>query len=246
MKKLLAKLLIALLVLVVALYACRNYIARKSVEVGAEKATGFPLEIGSVNLGLFKGTLEVRNLKLMNPPEFQEKLFVDVPLFRVDYHTMSIISGSPHIKELAVNAEEVVLVKNEKGQSNAQVLQAKITPASTSTGGGQPPKTEPATKTHYRVDLIRMHIGTVRVLDYSKGKPTEKKFTLNKDVVFNDVTESTSISALVMNTIFGQVGQVAGELMKGLGSSTKGATDTLQKSGKGMVDKLKQAAPQKK
>lgn len=244
MKRLLPKLLIGLLVLVVALYLCRNLIARKSVELGVEKVTGFPLEIGSVKVGLFSGTLEVQKLILMNPPEFQEKMFVDLPLFKVDYHTMSMLGGSPHIKELAVNVEQVVLVKNEKGETNAQVLQAKVTPAAS--GSDQTKGAEQASKTHYRVDLVRVHIGTVKVLDYSKGKPSEKKFTLNKDVVFKDVTESTSITALVMNTVFGQVGEVAGEIMKGWGSATKGATDTMQKTGKGVFDKLKQAAPQKK
>jgi hypothetical protein len=143
-----------------------------------------------------------------------------------------------------------VLVKNAKGESNAQVLQAKVTPASS---GATQPKSGEASKpgpsgggAHYQVDLVRVHVGTVRILDYSKGaKPSEKKITLNKDVVFNNVTESTSITALVMRTVFGSVGEVAGDLVKGLGDVTKGATETLQKSSQGLFDSIKKAVPQK-
>lgn len=236
MKRILPKLLIGLIILVVALFLCRNFIARKSVEVGVAKLTGFPLEIGSVNLGIFSGTLEVQNLKLMNPPEFKEKMFVDLPLLKIDYRTMSMLGGSPHIKELIVNVEQVVLVTNAKGEINAQVLQAKVTPAST--GSDQNQGAPPGAGRRYTFDLIRVHIGTV--------KQNERMFTLNRDVEFRNVTEATSITALVMNTVFGQVGDVAGVLVKGLGDVTKGATDTLQKTGKGAFDKLKQVVPQKK
>ena len=68
---------------------------RKAVEVGAKQVTGFPLTIGAVNIGIFTGSLEVDNLKLMNPPEFKEPMFVDLPLFKVDYVTFSMLSGAP-------------------------------------------------------------------------------------------------------------------------------------------------------
>ncbi len=249
MKRLLVRILVGLVALLVVAFLCRNFIARKAVEIGVRQVTGFPLEIGSVDLGVFGGTLEVQNLKLMNPPEFTEKMFVDLPQFKVDYHTLSMLSGSPHIKEVAVNVAEVVVVTNGKGQTNAQVLQAKVTPVSSGSGEsktGESPKTKPPGGAHYRVDLVRVHIGTVRILDYSKGsEPGEKRLTLNKDVVFNNVTEATSITALVMRTVFGQVGEVAGDLVKGLGGVTKGATETLQKSSQGLFDSIKKVVPQK-
>ena len=248
MKKLLVRILLVLVALIVVGFLCRNFIARKAVEIGVKQVTGFPLEIGAVNLGVFGGTLEVQNLKLENPPEFPEKMFVDLPLFKVDYHTMSMLSGSPHVKEVDVNVSEVVIVKNANGQTNAQVLQAKVSPPASGTsqpkGGEQKPSSSGGT--HYRVDLVRVHVGTVRILDYSKGsKPSEKKIALNKDVVFKDVTDSTSITALVMRTVFGQVGEVAGELVKGFGEATKGATESLQKTGQGLMDSLKKAVPTK-
>jgi uncharacterized protein involved in outer membrane biogenesis len=249
MKRFLVRILMVLAVLVVVTFLLLNFITRKVVEVGVKHKTGFPLQIGSVNFGVFGGNLEVQNLQLMNPPEFEQKMFVDLPAFKVDYRTLSMLTGSPHINEINVNVAEVIVVKNAKGQTNAQVLQARVNPPSAGTsqtkGGGQP-KPEPSGGAHYRVDLVRVHVGTVRILDYSKGaRLFEKNITLNKDIVFKDVTESTSITALVMRTVFGQVGEVAGEFVKGLNETTKGMPDSLQKSAQGLMESLKKALPVK-
>jgi uncharacterized protein involved in outer membrane biogenesis len=243
-------LLVLVVVLGVVLYFTRNMVARRAVEVAAKEMTGFPLEIGSVDIGLFGGTLEVRDLKMMNPPEFHGGTFIILPLVKVDYVTMSFLSKSPHIKELVVDVAEVHLVKNEKGETNATVLQDRASsvgsggetkPADT-TGGkpdGGTPKEEKK-KMPYRVDLVKVHVGTVVKRTFSSdGKSSENKITLNANATYKDVTESTSITKLVMDTVFGQVGAVAGEMIKGAGEAIKGAGDSIQKATKGLFDSLK-------
>jgi hypothetical protein len=227
MKKILIKAVLVLVALVVVLFLARNFIARKSVEMGVEKLTGFPLDIGAVKLGVFQGQLEVDNLKLMNPPEFQEKNFVDLPLFKVDYDTLSMLKGTPHVKELVVNVKEVVIVKNQKGVTNVNLIQEKLAPSAKS-GGEEKPAGEK--KKTYRVDLVRVHIGTVIQKDYSKAKPTERRIELNQDVVLNNVTESSSLSAIVMQAMLGPVGNVAGDLMKNAGEAVKSTGDALRKT----------------
>ena len=63
MKKLLWIVPAVLVLLLVVLFLSRNVIARVSVEYGAKKVTGFPLKIGSVDVGLFSGKVDVRDLK---------------------------------------------------------------------------------------------------------------------------------------------------------------------------------------
>ncbi|MEI8063174.1 MAG: hypothetical protein WCH84_03825 [Verrucomicrobiota bacterium] len=244
MKKILVRIATVLVALMVVSFLCRNFIARKVVEIAANKMTGFPLEIGSVDIGLFSGTLEVRDFQLMNPSEFHGGTFVKLPLVRVDYDTMSFLRRAPHIKELTVNVAEVDLVKNEKGESNATVLQnrAESISGSKQTGSGAPKDEK---KMSYRVDLVKIHVGTVIKRSFSSdGKPNETKLSLNVDATYKDVNESTSISKLIMDTVFGQLGAVAGEMIKGAGATVKDAGQTLQKTGKGLFDNLKKAIPQ--
>ena len=244
MKKLLWKILAALVVLLVIPFVGRNVIARKSVEYGAKKMTGFPLEIGSVDLGLLSSKVDVHDLKLMNPPEFPEKMFVDMPQLYVDYRLGSMISGAPHINDMLINIKQLVIVKNNQGESNAQKLKGVVSPS----GGSS--KSSKSSK--YAVDRLRVHIGTVTIKDFSHAKPTEHTTTLNVDATYNNITDSTDISRLVLLTVMSQVhlpdiGIKTEDLKKSLsnvtdaaGEALKGATDAT----KGLLDTIKKAVPQ--
>ena len=238
MKNFFLKILLVLVVLVVVGFLARNLIARKAVEIGVAKITGFPLEIGAVNVGLFSSELEVSDLKLMNPSEFEERRFVDLPKFHLQYTLGSVLHGAPHVKEMVVNINEVVIVKNVKGQTNTNVIQDKLAPAG-GTEGDMAKPSAPEKKAHYQVDVLRVHIGTVIMKDYSKGQPSEHKITLNRDITFENISESTSVSALVMKVVFGQLGDLTGGLIKGIGNTGQ----TLQKTGKGLLDSIKKAVP---
>jgi len=254
MKKILRWLGIGLLVLVVLVVLRRNFIARVSVEYGAKKLTGFPLEIGSVNVGLFNGKLDVSNLKLMNPPDFEEKMFVDLPEFRMDYRLGSMLAGAPHINDMLINLKQIVVVKNAKGQSNVQRLKGV---ASSSSSGAQtkPATSEPTKKTSYRVDQLHIHIGTVTTMDYSKGKLSERNIPLNVDATYKDITDSTDITRLVLMTVLSQVripdiGVNVNELKQNLsgvtdsaGKALQGVSQDLEKSTKGFFNSLEKALP---
>jgi len=253
MKKFLGWLGIGLVVLVVVVILGRNVIARVSVEYGAKKMTGFPLEIGSVNVGLLNGKLDVRNLKLMNPPDFEEKMFVDLPEFRMDYRLGSMLAGAPHINDMLVNLKQIVVVKNAKGESNVQRLKGVASPSSGT--GSKTAKTESTKKTSYRVDQLRVHIGTVTIKDYSKGKLSERNIPLNVDATYKDITDSTDITRLVLMTMMSQVhlpdiGINMNELKQNLsgvtdsaGKALQGASQELEKSTKGFFNSLEKSLP---
>src|SRR5579862_5503290 len=107
MKKLLVGIVGVLFLLVVVLFLARNFVAREAVQFGAKKMTGFPLTIGSVDLAVFSGKVDVRDLKLMNPPEFQEQIFVDMPELFVDYRLGSMLTGAPHINRSEEHTSEL-------------------------------------------------------------------------------------------------------------------------------------------
>lgn len=242
MKKLLWKILAVLVILIVILFLARNIIARKAVEIGAKRVTGFPLEIGSVDLGLFSGKVDVRDLKLMNPSEFQDKLFVDMPQLYVDYQFGSMLSGAPHINDMLINIKQLVVVKNDKGDSNAMKLKGVV-----SSGG--------SSSTKYRVDKLRIHIGTVTLKDHSRAGLGDRQYPLNIDATYNNITDSTDITRLVLLTVMSQVrlpdiGISVNDLKKNLGdvsgTATKAlqdASETIEKTGKGLFDNIEKALP---
>ena len=239
MKKLLWIVPAGLVVLLVVLFLSRNFIARVSVEVGAKKVTGFPLKIGSVDVGLFSSKLDVRDLTLMNPPEFQERMFVDMPELFVDYRLGSMLSGAPHINDMLINIKQLVIVKNDKGDSNAMKLKGVVS-------GG-----DSKSSAKYQIDQLRIQVGTVTIKDYSRAKPTERTLTLNLQRTYKNISDSTDITRLVLLTIAGSVplpdiGIKPDDLKKGLGNVTnvagealKGATNVVG----GLFNNLKKALP---
>jgi hypothetical protein len=242
MKKLLWKILAGLVVLLVILFLARNVIARKSVEVGVKKVTGFPIEVGSVDLGMFSGKVDVHDVKLMNPSEFKEKMFVDMPQLYVDYRFGSMLSGTPHVNDMLINIKQLVVVKNEKGESNAMKLKGVV-----SSGG--------SSSTKYQVDKLRIHIGTVTLKDYSRVGLGDRNYPLNIDATYMNITDSSDISRLVLLTVMNHVklpdiGINVDDLKKGLGNMTgaagkvlEGVSKTAEEAGKGMFDTIKKVVP---
>ena len=238
MKKLLWKILAGLVVLLVVIFLARNFIARVSVEYGAKKITGFPLKIGSVDVGLFSSKVDVRNLTLMNPPEFQEKMFVDMPELYIDYRLGSMLSGAPHFNDMLINIKQLVVVKTDKGDSNAMKLKGVVFSGKSSS--------------KYTIDKLRIHIGTVTLKDYSHPKPTEHNTPLDIDVTYANITDSTDITRLILLTVMSQVklpdiGIKPDDLKKGLSSVTNQVGQVLKgvtEQTKGLFDNLKKALPQ--
>ncbi|NQU10491.1 AsmA family protein [bacterium] len=257
MKRILVRIVVVLLALVVVLYLARNFIARKSVEVAVSQITGFPLEIGSVSVGLFQSTLDVREIKLSNPPEFEEPQFVHLPQVSVDYRLGSMIARSPHINDLTLDIATVVIVKNKDGVSNVSQLKSVAASAGGDEAGSAQPPAEPEPKTPYRVDQLHLKIGTLVIKDYSQGKPSERTIPLNIDATYKNITDSTDIPRLVLVTMMSKValpdiGVNVDQLKQGLGNVTdtagnavKGAAEAVGDVGKGIFDTIKKAVPGK-
>jgi hypothetical protein len=240
MKKLLWMVPTGLIVLLVVLFLSLNFIARVSVEIGAKKITGFPLKIGSVDVRLFSSKLDVRDLTLMNPPEYQEKMFVDMPELYIDYRLRSMLGGAPHINDMLINIKQLVIVKTAKGDSNAMKLKGVVS-------GG-----DSKSSAKYQVDQLRIQVGSVTIKDYSHAKPIERTLTLNLHRTYNNISDSTDITRLVLLSIAGSVplpdiGIKPDDLKKDLGNVTdqagqalKGATDAVG----GLFDNLKKSISQ--
>ncbi|MFA6560829.1 MAG: hypothetical protein WCV00_02850 [Verrucomicrobiia bacterium] len=236
--KTLLRLIVVLIVLAAGLYLGRNFIARHSIEVGVTEMTGFPLKIGSLDLALAQSRIAVRDLSLLNPSEFKEPVFVEMPELTVDYDAGSMLGGTPHLTSLIVDLKRIVIVRTKDGGSNAMKLKGML-------GGGG------GGKSHYKVDTLRLKLGTVELYDYKMGNPMKKSIPLNLDETYRNFTDATDINRLVLLTVLRKaglpdigidMGQLAGSLgniTNAAGETVKNLTDTLSKSGAGAADTLK-------
>lgn len=225
-------------------FFARNWLARHAVQTAVKQVTGFPLTIASVNLDLFRSHLDVRGVRLENPSDFPDRLFVEMPHLYVDYTLGSLLTGRNHVREMQIHIDHLVLVKNAKGESNVQRLRGITSSDSPS-------------RATYRLDQLRVRVGKVTIKDYTRARPTERTLTLNLDRTYRNITDQTSITRLVLMTMLGPIplpefGIRPAELSRGLESVTDAAgkalgtaAETLEGAGRGVVDTLKKLAPGK-
>jgi uncharacterized protein involved in outer membrane biogenesis len=221
MLKWLSRLAIVAVVIGTGLYLVRNVIARRAVELGVKAATGFPLEIQAVELSPFTSRLDVRGIQLRNPAGFEAPLFADVSQLYLDYRLPSLLTGANHLRQLTIRVEHLYLVKNSRGEANYRKF----------TGPTASAETQPATR--YRLDQLRVQIGKVTLQDFSRGKPSERTYTLNLDRTYHDITDSTDISRLVLASLAGTIPL----------PELKTIAESVTRSGQQLFDTLKEALP---
>ena len=210
----------------------------RAVEVGVKKATGVPIEIASVDVGVFTSKVDVRGIVLKNPADFPEPNFAELPQLYVDYRLPSIIVRRNHVNELFIHIDHLYLVKNNKGASNVTKIQESV-------AGG-----DKQTSAKYQLDRLRIHLGKVTIKDYSRAKPTERTLTLNLDRTYENISDSTDITRLVLMSLAGTVplpdfGINTTDLKRNLSNATSTAVETIEKTGKGLFDSIKKSLPQK-
>jgi len=227
-------------------YSARHIIAHKAVEMGVYKVTGFPLHIGSLRLSPLHSRLEAARVKLLNPPEFVDRVFVDVQRLYVDYEFGSLLRRQPHLTRLDLQIQKMVIVKNADGRSNIQQL------------SGVASREEDAPSTPFRIDTLHLEIGVITIKDYSGREPKERSLTLNINETFYNITESTDINRLVLLTVMKNVGlsdfgiqaeilrRGLGEVQSSGGQLLTKTTDFVKKTGNKLANVVKQVARDRK
>ena len=150
-------------VLVIVLLLSLNSIVRVIMERNIREQTGMDAEIGSVELGLTKPTLEIRDLKIYNPPSFGGALFLDIPEIHAEYDRVAFAEKKLHHTLLRFNLEEINFVKNQSGRMNVDAL-AK-TPK---TKSGAPPVPNLKKSTGYdfkQIDVLNVSFNKAKYVD---------------------------------------------------------------------------------
>jgi uncharacterized protein involved in outer membrane biogenesis len=178
---------IAVILLIIGcLFLFKNIIAKNLVSKGIKAITGLTLEIGSLDLGVFKPVVSVKDLKLFNPSEYPDKLMVDLPAFYADYDLAGFLKGKVHFRQLRVNLKSLEVSKNTKGKVNLESLEA-LKPK----GSGPAPE--------IKIDKLVLDIGKVSYKDYSRpAKPTVKEFNLNIHETYENIDNPQSLIKIIL------------------------------------------------
>jgi hypothetical protein len=190
MKKLI-KILMAIpafiVVAAVVLLLLRNQIIKAGAGATIKAISGVDMRIGSLNIGLFRPAVQIKDLKLFNPASFPEKLMMDLPELYVKYDLPAVMKGAVHLPELKINLKEFVVVRSVKGDINVNSLQA-LQPK----GGGKPPKIQ--------IDVMELNIGKVIYKEFrASGAPRVTEFKIDLHERYENITDPNVLVGLIVS-----------------------------------------------
>lgn len=190
-KKVVLVLVCAVVAAFVVLLLGRNVIIKTSVPPAVRSITGFDVSLGEIDVGLFSSQITIKDLKVTNPDDFGEKRMLEAPEIHVEYKPLSMMSDRREFPRIRLNLAEVVVVKNEKGESNVKrIMEAK-------------PKSE-GPSAAYHIGQLDLTLGKVVYVDYSKmvnGKPLTRELTLNLHGTYHNLSDTEMKKVVFMETL---------------------------------------------
>lgn len=191
MKKILTG-IITLLVLVLLVALAKDPLVKVAVRKGVGVATGLKLDISSINVGLARTYVDIKGLKLFNPPEYEDRVMIDMPEIYVDYVLPAVLRGKIHLREARIDLREFVVIRNARGELNLNALKVVK---------DREKETVPVEKkkADLQIDLLELKVGKVVYKDYSMGRaPVVQEFNINLNETFRDINDPDKLVSVIV------------------------------------------------
>lgn len=231
MKRLLVLLLVGVLVVGGILFIAKDWLIKQAFASAVETLTGFDTTVSGLRLDLLNGIVHLEGLVLLNPYEFEERVFADVPEIYLKMDLAALIKKEKiYIRELRFDVSRFNIEKNKNGVSNVSLL--------TSVKKTQGEQTAPAVKKQgmpFRLDRLELTLGRVSYNDRSSLVP--KKLAVDAHVnhqIFEGITDAKSIINIILMKVisatpFGNLGINPIAIQKQLKTSVKSVRDFGEK-----------------
>ncbi len=227
--------LVVALVVVFVLSFTKDVIIKVSAEKSVEMVTGLGLRIKSLQVGLIKTLIGIKDLRLYNPKGYKDRVMLDMPEVYVDYDLAAAFKGKVHLTDVRIDLKEFVVVKNERGELNLDSL--KVVQAQKE-GAGPGPAKKGVTPEIW-IDNLELKVGRVIYKDYSKGgEPSVQEFNVDLNEKYSDVKDMNKLVAVIMvqalkNTT---IARLTGFDLKGMESTVSDTLSTAQEVTAGAID----------
>ena len=186
---------IFLLILVVALFAVKNVVAKMVLSGGVKVITGLGVDIGRIDVGIRKTDLDVRNLKILNPPGFPDEVMADFPELYIDYDLGAFFKGKVHLEVVKLHLKEFTVVKNESGELNVNSLAIQ-----TKKGEEKAPPEKPGEKKSQKIqiDFLDLKVEKVIYKDYSSHPVSIREFDVDIHEQYENITDPQALGRLIV------------------------------------------------
>lgn len=201
--KWLLRLFLLVVVVVVIFLLSLDSILRMVAEHNIRAQTGLDAEIGRFHLGLLDPVVEIENLKLYNPPDYDGTPMLDIPEIHVEYDRNALANGKLHVTFMRFNLGELDIVRNEAGQTNLLSLGLALSPTALKnpSGGGENDLKEFEHRTGLKfqgIDLLNVSVGTAKYIDLKDPRNNRTQKIDIENVPIRNVKSVTDLTGLAV------------------------------------------------
>ena len=171
-------------------FKAKNAIVKSILENCTRSMTNLELGIGGVDINIGKHNLAIKNLKLYNPPGFEEAAMVDIPYAYINYSLGAAILRRVHFHILKIDLKELLIVRNQDGHLNFMRIKAL-----------KKPGTPRRARKDFKIEKLYLSIGKVIYKDYYKNDPPlVNVYKVNiRDQLFENVDDPEALVSAVMH-----------------------------------------------
>ena len=210
LKILLGGLAVLITLLVVGLLSF-DWIVKRTIQSRVNASGVAEVEIGSLNIGLLRPHLEVRNLKVFGQSQFGGVQILDLPELRVEYDRDAFKAQELKLRLLRIRLNELILVDGFAGgdtnmfqrlQGYSELIVAYTNRLSEVTNRLDLASAQRiGNATFTGLDRLELTVGRVRFLDM-KDPLSEKVATLNINRrVMTNITDLSGMAPLAMELL---------------------------------------------
>jgi uncharacterized protein involved in outer membrane biogenesis len=197
-----------------------NSILRVVIERQIHARTGMDAEIGGLKVALTSPTVEIRDFKIRNTPDFGGTPFLNIPEIHIEYDLAALQRREIHIKLLRFNLGELDIVKNQAGRTNIFLGGIKL-PAKNS-GGGNPMANfkNQAGYDFTGIDQMNVSIGRVKYIDLQDQRNNREQVIGIDEFVIPNVKSQADLMVLAVDIALHSNGffdPLVGQKKSGLG-----------------------------
>ena len=187
-----------LLVLAVVIFLLSyNSILRVVIERQIHARTGMDAEIGGLKVALTSPTVEIRDFKIRNTPDFGGTPFLNIPEIHIEYDLAALQRREIHIKLLRFNLGELDIVKNQAGRTNIFLPGIKSQAKKSGVGGNPLANFKKQSGYDFTgIDMLNVSIGKVKFIDLQNPRNNREQTIGIDELVIPQVKSPADLAGL--------------------------------------------------
>ena len=194
------RVLILAVVLVVAFFLSLDSILRVVAEHNIRDQLGVDAEIGRFHMGLLDPVIQIENLKIYNPSNFDGTKFVEIPEIYVEYDRETLKnSGQFHVTLARFNLSELDIVKNESGETNILSLGVTMpTKEELKKSKGLEKLSKKYNLKFTGIDVLNVSVGKFKYIDLKDPKNNREQALDIQNQVIKNIKQPADLAGLVV------------------------------------------------